>query len=113
VIKVKYNNWSKAKIAEGKKRATSRKEKKLRTSEQFSIVSGESGDASRFQVIDVIQLPLKVVANEFYQIEGAESTEDFIERWKDIYGGEFNPGERVFLHIFRRIEGQETTLSDF
>jgi len=56
-----------------------------------------------FEIVKTQRRILDDVA-EHYNEEGCASREDFVELWKKIHPRKgFNPWQRVYVHIFRRI----------
>lgn len=77
-----FASWSRIKIATGKKWATSR---------------SRSYDDPR--VLGVVWLPLSFVRDHLYQVEGAESPEEFEKVWKGIHKGVFDEKRMVCVHF--------------
>lgn len=98
MVDIPMNDWSVERLQAQRKRATTRTEK-----------YGESGDrfqaAGRiYELTHVVKVPLGVVAEHFYDAEGAESPEAFTEVWEDIhYRRGYEPGWQVWLHLFREV----------
>lgn len=58
-----------------------------------------------YELTHVVKLPLAVVAEHFYEVEGADSVQEFIEIWEDIhYRRGFEADWEVWLHLFREID---------
>jgi len=56
-----------------------------------------------FEIVDRFRASLNYVALHWIE-EGCESREDFIQLWKQIHPRKgFDPTQRVFVHVFRRI----------
>lgn len=68
---------------------------------------GEQGDVFEafgavWEIICVKKLPIGVVAEEFYDSEGFDTKEDFIELWKKIHPKVgFQPTREYWVHLFR------------
>jgi len=77
-----FTPWSKARIAQGRKWATTRT---------------RSWNDPR--VIDMTWLPLGFVRDHLYAIEGADSPEEFERVWKGIHRGHFDPTKVVCVHF--------------
>ena len=78
-----FTTWSRIKIATGKKWATSR--------------SRSYFDDTR--VLGVVWLPLSFVRDHLYQVEGADSPEEFEKVWRGIHKGHFEPERIVCVHF--------------
>lgn len=97
-IEIPFNEWSKERLNNLSKKATSRNKK-----------YGEVGDWFRVDDIDyeldlVIKLPLWFVANELYISEGADAPEEFVYVWKDINPMKgYVPNQMVWYHHFKEL----------
>jgi len=80
--KLKFNKWSRERIAQGRKFCTTR----TRTYNDP-------------RVIIIIPIRLRAVKNLFWQMEGADSPEEFEKVWRGIFRGKFDPDRGVFVHI--------------
>jgi hypothetical protein len=98
-IHIPFNVWSKQRLKKGKKTATSRRTKYGEPEDTFIV--GEQ----KFQITNVLYLPLRLIANRYYLEEGAKSEEEFIEIWKGIHPIRgWNPDQKVYIHFFKEIK---------
>jgi len=94
-INIPFNSWSKIRIINGKKSATSRYKK-----------YGESGDTFTIGKTDyilngVMKSRLADVAKRFYTDEGCDTPEEFKEIWTEIHPRRgFRPDDIIWIHFF-------------
>lgn len=100
-IKIPFNKWSKDRLKAGMKSATSRTKRYGAIGDTF-IVDGKK------YVIDFVEnTKLGEVADVMYDIEGANSKEEFIEIWKSIHPKKgYDPDQLIWFHGF--LEFKET-----
>ncbi len=84
-----FTGWSKSRIAQGRKWATSRT---------------RVWDDDR--VVAIVWLRLDFVRDHLYQIEGADSPEEFEQVWRSIHRGHYKGSNLVCVHFgdFREVE---------
>jgi hypothetical protein len=98
-IHIPFNSWSKERLLNGTKTATSR-----------TYIMGLIGDTfiigiKRFKIIDIIRLPLCDVAKNLYKSEGAKSPKEFIQVWESIHPFKgYDPNQMVYYHTFKEIK---------
>jgi len=77
-----FNAWSQERIKQGRKFCTSR---------------------SKFcedpRVRYIVQMKLKDVKELLWQVEGADSPEEFEKVWRSIFRGKFEPERDVYVHF--------------
>jgi len=78
-----FAKWSQERIAQNRKFATSR-------SKRYS-------DDPRVMWITV--MPLEIVRDYLWQVEGADSPEEFEKVWRSIHRGHYNGEDEVFVHF--------------
>lgn len=95
-VDIPFNEWSTNRHIDGVKTATTRTSRYGRPGDTFT-------DAGRtYRLTHVVEVPLKVVAKHFYDVEGARSPGEFVEVWEDIhYGRGYIPKWDVWLHLYR------------
>jgi len=97
-IDIPFNEWSEKRLREGRKTATTRTKR-----------YGDPGDRFRaaganYELTHVVKVPLGIVAEQFYDVEGARTTAAFVEVWEDIhYRRGFERDWEVWLHLFREV----------
>jgi len=97
-IDIPFNDWSKNKLIQCKKIATSRSKK-----------YGEVGDFFEFQgdkyiIVMIKKLPLWFIADVLYDSEGADSPDEFRNVWAKIhYRKPVDERKEYFYHFFKRI----------
>lgn len=97
-VDIPFNTWSEAQLEQGEKTATTRTSKQGNPGDRFDAIG------NTYELTHVVKLPLKIVANWFYDQEGAENPAEFREVWADIhYQRGFEPDWRVWLHLFREV----------
>lgn len=100
-IDIPFNEWSTERHEHGYKRATTRRDRYGDPGDRFT-----DDDAGMvFELTHVLRVPLGVVAEQFYEIEGAGSTEEFVDTWEDIhYRRGYEPEWPVWLHLYRMVD---------
>lgn len=69
---------------------------------------GEEGDTfnafgATFKIVNVSQMSLRLIANEYYVDEGCDSDNDFVNIWKRIHPRKgFIPAQMVWVHKFEK-----------
>lgn len=104
IVSIPFNQWSKRRIAEGKKTATSRSSK-----------YGEPGDrfwcnGVLWKLTDVIEIPLQEVIDKHFRVEGAVTRKELINVWNEIHPKhtyERNPNRPVWFHRFEQVHKRE------
>lgn len=83
-----FNEWSKFRIYQGRKFCTSR----------------TKAYRNDFRVKYIVEMRLEDVRDLLWQVEGADSPEEFEKIWKGMFRGKFDPERIVFVHFgdFRR-----------
>lgn len=96
-VDIPMNGWSEERLAQERKWATSRTERYGEPGDTFEV------NGIEYVLTHIVKVPLGVVAEQFYDIEGADSRAEFIEVWEDIhYRRGFDPEWSVWLHLFRK-----------
>jgi|APHM01.1.fsa_nt_gi hypothetical protein len=96
-VEIPFNGWSKERLREGAKTATSRTKRYGDPGDVFEV------EGQVYVLTHVVQLPLGIVANHFTEEEGAASYGEFIEVWQDLHPTKgYTPDRQVHLHLFRR-----------
>jgi len=99
IINLPFNDWSKQRIAEGVKTATSRNKRYGSIGDRFII-----GDKI-FEFDTVIMVPLWFVTKYLLATEGAFSKNEFIEIWNNIHPKKnYTDDHLVWYHHFREID---------
>jgi hypothetical protein len=97
-IDMPMNEWSRPRLESGRKTATTRTSKKGNPGDYFET------DGMVYQLTHVVRVPLSVVAMYFYQEEGVDTPDEFVEIWEDIhYRRGFEQDWEVWLHLFRKV----------
>lgn len=95
-VDIPFNEWSEERLREGRKAAT------CRTSRYGDPGDSFSAAGRQWTLTHVLRVPLHVVKDHFYELEGCESPEEFVDVWEDIhYRRGYDPEWRVWLHLFR------------
>ena len=103
-IDIEFNRWGKRRITDNKKRATTRLKKKGEQGDHFFV-----GDRC-YVLTDVVQIPLRMVVNNFYKIEGAKTKAELKRIWNECYPKvpyEQNEEKFVFFHKFQELKQNE------
>lgn len=79
---IPFNNWSKERIRQNRKFATTRDK----------IYNDK-------QVLGVARLPLWFIKEKLWQIEGADSPEEFEKVWRKIHRGQFEADKCYYVHF--------------
>jgi len=98
-IKIPFNEWSKKRLLNQSKKATSRNKKYGDVGDVFTV------DGFIYELELVIKVPLWFVSEDLYKSEGAKSSEEFINVWEDIHPRKgFRPFDKVWYHHFKEIQ---------
>ena len=77
-----FNKWSKERIRQGRKFATTRDK----------IYNDKN-------ILGVVRLPLGFIKEHLWQIEGADSPEEFEKVWREIHEGQFEAEKSYYVHF--------------
>ena len=80
---IPFNKWSRERIRQGRKFATTRDKVYLNEKCVFSVA----------------RLPLWFVKQHLWQIEGADSPEEFEKVWREIHRGQFEADKFYYTHF--------------
>lgn len=95
-IEIPFNDWSRERLSNMEKYATSRNKKYGEVGDWFIV------DDIDYTLDIVIQLPLWFVAKELFISEGADAPEEFVEVWKRIHPRKgYVPNQIVWYHHFK------------
>lgn len=95
-IEIPFNDWSKERLRGQLKKATSRYKKYGDVGDLFTI-QGYS-----YELELVIKVPLWFIAEDLYQSEGANSSDEFKKIWVEIHPKKgFRPFDEVWYHHFK------------
>jgi hypothetical protein len=98
-VEIPFNDWSCERLAEREKTATTRTSRYGDPGDEFVV------DGTVYELTHVVHVPLRVVADHFYGVEGCDSRAEFIDVWEDIhYRRGFEPEWPVYLHLFREVD---------
>ncbi len=98
-IEIPFNKWSKSKLAEKSKTATSRNQKYGDVGDIFEV------EGVSYQLDLVVKLPLWFIAYNLYKSEGCQYPQDFIDVWIMIHRVKgFIDNQEVWYHHFKEIE---------
>lgn len=106
LIEMPFNAWSKGALKRGKK-ATTRHSKKGEPGDYFKV------GVHYYVLTDIEKIPLRMVAEKFWKIEGARSKLDFIKVWNSIYPRmqyAKDPEREVWLHKFDKVMNKDLIL---
>lgn len=90
-------------VLEGNKTMTTRTSK---LGNKGEVLKSEAGD---IVIENVDEMPLEEVAHNHYADEGFKSPKEFIETWKKLHNGSYDPNQTAFVHRFRR-KGEEEVI---
>lgn len=94
-INIPYNTWSKNKIYQNIKTATTRTKKYGKKGDVFIV------DSVKYIITDYLKTKLEIVSSDFFREEGAGSPEEFIEVWNSMHPvKKFDPQQTVWIHFF-------------
>lgn len=100
-IRIPFNKWSRERLKEGKKTATSRTRRYGVVGDVFTV------DGITYQLEVIANVTLQTVCDVAYDIEGAKSKEEFIKIWEEIHPRKgWVPDQHVWFHRFKPIEGE-------
>jgi len=98
-IKIPFNKWSRDRIQQGIKTATTRNKKYGEIGDRFMV------DGSEFVLTVVSRVTLGTVAEISYDVEGAKSKAEFIRIWNKIHPRKrYVPYQKVWYHRFTQKE---------
>lgn len=102
-IDLPMNKWSRARLTAGEKTATTRTEQYGSPGDWFEV-EDIMGYKRIYELTDVREVPLYVVADKHYDREGCASPKEFERIWSDIYPGRgWDPDWEVYLHLFEEV----------
>lgn len=97
---IPFNHTDPAALSSGRKTATTRTARYGETGTTFEAFD------MQFVLTGVYRVQLGDVARYYFQQEGLDSPQEFIRVWRKIHPrSEYDPEKSVYLHLFRRIEG--------
>lgn len=97
-IIIPFNFWSRMRLTNQFKRATSRYTKYGNVGDTFSV------DGFKYELELILKLPLWFVVEELYLSEGAKSSDELEEVWKEIHPKKgFRPFDEVWYHHFKEV----------
>lgn len=97
-VRIPFNTWSKLRLQDGKKSATSRSKRYGKPGDTFEV------DGDVFAILHVEKVSLGFVAEFMFKAEGCQNPQEFREVWKAIHIKRgFDPHEVVWLHTFYRV----------
>lgn len=82
------------KAISGNKLCTSRREIKGMIGDTFKIRE------KTFKIVDIEKFKLGFITEKFYKIEGVETPFEFIDLWKSLHRGHYNPESEMYVHFF-------------
>lgn len=98
LIEIPFNQWSRDRINNQTKKATSRNKKYGKVGDNFIV------DDWRYELEMIIKVPLWFVAENLYRTEGCESSAEFQNIWADIHPRKgFRPFDEVWYHHFKEV----------
>lgn len=94
-IEIPFNEWSRQKLFDYKKWATTRTKRYGEIGDEFHV-------SGYYYMIDlVIKVPLWFVKNCLYESEGCDSPIEFVKIWRKIHKRKgFNGNQMVWYHHF-------------
>lgn len=106
MVEIPFNKWSREKLANRKKIATSRNKTYGYKGDEFKVNLGDS--VRTYRIVYVETVSLGFVANYCYKLEGADSPEEFIDVWNKIHWKrKYDPEHRIRLHCFEEINKEQ------
>jgi len=97
-VEIPFKDKFKEPMLSGVKIMTARTRKMAEPQERFFAFG------SFFQINAVYKIPLALVANVLWKLEGCHSANDFISTWREIHPRKGYDGEQlIYLHTFKRI----------
>lgn len=108
-VEIKFNEWSRERLRQGKKKATSRRRRYGHPGDYFYV------EGRKYRLVRVERVRLEEVAEKYYEIEGAESPEEFRKIWVGIHPrAGWRPEQKVWLHVFEQVNegGEEDVLEE-
>jgi len=108
-IEIPFNEWSKGRL--WRKRCTSRNKKYGEVGDTFtsydeSYISTDSKPLIKYQITHIEKVSLGFVAEHLYELEGAETPEEFIKVWEGVHPViGFVPEQKVWIHMFKEVKG--------
>jgi len=103
---IPFNEWSKKRLAAEKKTATTRTESYGEAGDRFSAADIH-GRIRRYELVDVREVPLREVAEEWYGREGCAAPDEFRRVWREIHPQRgWEPEREVYLHLFEEVDDE-------
>jgi hypothetical protein len=99
-ITIPFNDWSKEKLEDGRKIATTRRKPYGDIGDTFTVFL--TSGLEEYVLVAVFPMKLGEVARFFYWMEGCESPDDFQQVWCDIHKkAGWTPDLDVWVHLFQ------------
>lgn len=96
-VKIPFNDWSKERLKQGIKTATTRNKKYGNVGDTFTV------DNIQYVLIAINFVRLGLVAKVAYDVEGAKSKKEFVDIWKQIHPRKgFDSEQKVWYHRFKK-----------
>lgn len=98
IINIPFNLWSRQKLEDGVKSATTRRKRYGLPGDQF-IVNDRA-----YELTAVKRVTLETVKNECWKVEGCNNADHFKKIWVEIHRRMgFIPHMRVWIHFFKEV----------
>ena len=95
---IPFNDWSKQRLRNQTKRATTRTKKYGKVGDQFTC------NGFTYEIELILKVPLWFVAEDLYASEGANSYNEFVEVWRSIHPRRgYRPFDMVWYHHFKEV----------
>ena len=103
-IKIPFNDWSKKRIFSQEKKATTRYKKYGNVGDIFEVEFGLWDEVRTYELDLVIKVPLWFVIEDLWRTEGAISSFELEQVWKDIHKKKgVLPFDMVWFHHFKEV----------
>mgnify|MGYP000508473649 CR=1 FL=1 len=104
-IEIPFNKWSKERLYEERKCATTRNKKYGNVGDWFEVIFKDKDEIRKYQLIEVTKTLLRSVASFRWKEEGADSPEEFKKIWKEIHPRKgWMAEQEVWFHLFRELD---------
>ena len=97
-INIPFNEWSKARLMNQTKKATSRTKKYGDVGDTFSV------NGLKYELEFVIKVPLWFVIEDLHKSEGAKDSQELKDVWRSIHPRKgYRPFDEVWYHHFKEV----------
>jgi hypothetical protein len=103
MVEIKFSREMADAAIEGRKIATTRREKKGEIGDTFHIFD-DGGFQTTFRIIEIMEVDLETVKYLYFRLEGFDSPEAFEKTWRKLHRGHYSTRDLYCIHFIARCE---------